>query len=306
MASLRQLVDPFRRDDVLGLAAELAYRFFLAIFPFFLFLAALGQLLTGGLGVPNPAPHFAQLLGQIMPPDASALFQAELEYVLSTYHPGLASLGFASALWVATGGTTALMKGLNRAYEVEETRPFLRRHLLALGLTMLAGSAVGSAFLLLVGGRWFGERLAASWGLQDGFAQGVDLLYWPLVGLLLTGAVAVLYRLAPNRSLRWRAALPGAVLFTVSWMAATGLFAWWAEQLGTYRLAYGTLAGVVALLLWFYLTAFCLLTGAEINAQLDPEWPRPQAETPPVRLDQWARTARGRAERLFDQDRRSS
>src|SRR5687768_133108 len=110
MATLRQVVQQLRRDDVFGLAAELAYRFFLAIFPFFLFLTALGQLLARGLPVPNPAPHFAQLLGQIMPPEAGALFQAELEYVLGTYHPGLASLGFASAMWLATGGTTALIK----------------------------------------------------------------------------------------------------------------------------------------------------------------------------------------------------
>ena len=271
MRKVRLFFTQLQRDDVLGLSAELAFRFFLAIFPFFIFLLSLGHLLAEWLRSPNPAPYFAQLFSQIMTPDAAQVFQAEIAYVLESTRPGVLSLGLASAVFLATGGTNAVIKGLNRAYGVEERRPFVQRYLLALGLTVLAGGAVAGSFVLLVGGYWFGDQLAAALGLQEAYAQAVELLYWPVVGALLTGAVAVLYRLAPNRSVRWRAALPGAVVFTVGWMIATGIFAWYAEQLGSYRLTYGTLAGVVALLLWFYLTAFCLLAGAELNVALDED-----------------------------------
>src|SRR4051794_7027998 len=162
---LRDLRVHWVRDDVWGLSAELAYRFFLSIFPFFIFLAALGNLLTDWLALPNPAPHFGELLSQVMPPEAAGLFQAELAYVVETTRAGLVPLSLVGALVVATGSTTALMKATNRAFGVEETRPFMRRYLQALALTLLAGAGVLVAFLLLVGSQWFGRQLTAPLGI---------------------------------------------------------------------------------------------------------------------------------------------
>ena len=140
-------------------------------------------------------------------------------------HPGLLSLGVGGSLLVATGGMNAVIKAMNRAYGVEESRSFWKRYLLALGLTLLAGTAIIGAFVLFVGGWVFGAELATALGLQRSFRLLVDVVYWPTIGLLLMLAVSVLYWAAPNIDLRFKLVTPGALIFTVGWLAATAAFA---------------------------------------------------------------------------------
>jgi membrane protein len=267
--AIRQLAIQFVRDDVLGLSGELAYRFFLSIFPFFLLLASIGNIIAGLLDQTNPARHLADLLSQVMPPDAARVFLAETGYVIATARFGVLSLGLAGALLVATGAMNAVIKGMNRAYGVEETRPFWRRYGVALALTCSAGVAVLGAFLLFIGGWTFGSQLAEALGMAAGFSRLVELAYWPLVGALLTIGVALLYWIGPNVVMPFRWVTPGALLFTVGWLVITSIFARFVERFGSYGLTYGTLAGVVVLLLWFYLTALLLLVGVELNDVVD-------------------------------------
>src|SRR4051794_8532663 len=123
-----QMVVRFVRDDLLGLAGELAYRFFLAIFPFFIFVASLGKPMASLLGWPNPAQRAAQFLSDVMPPDAAGVFQYEIGRVIEMTRPGILPLSLAGALLVATGGMNAFIKAANRAFSVEETRPFWKRY----------------------------------------------------------------------------------------------------------------------------------------------------------------------------------
>jgi membrane protein len=251
---------------VLGLAAELAYRFFLAIFPFFIFIAALGKPIAALLGWPDPAEQVSELLSQVMPPEAADLFRAEIGRVIELTGPGLLPISFAGAMWVATGGTTAVMKAANRAYSVEETRPWWRRYLTALGLTVCAGVAILGGFFLVMAGSGVGEGLASWVGLEPFYRRAIEVVSWPIVGILLTLGISVLYRLAPNVRLQWHDVLPGALVFTVGWLVGTGAFSAYVDHAGSYGLTYGTLAGVVVLLLWFYVTGFLLLLGLEVGA----------------------------------------
>jgi membrane protein len=257
------------RDDVLGLSAELAYRFFLAIFPFFIVLASLGVGASALFGVANPAQHFIELLGQVMPSAAVNTFQPEIEYVIGTVQGLPFSASALGALAMATSGTNAIIKGMNRAYGVEESRIFWQRYLLTVVLTLLAGTAIIGSFLLFVGGWVFGTRVMSALGLESVFEVVATLSYWPLISLLLTGAMSVLYRLGPNMKLNHAWISPGAVLFTGGWMVATSLLATYVDNLSSFRFTYGTLGGVVVLLLWFYWTGFVLLLGAELNDILD-------------------------------------
>ena len=109
----KQLFAQLVRDDALGLAAELAYRFFLAIFPFFVFLASVGAFFPSIFRLPNPARHFVELLAQIMPPAASEVFKPEVEHLIATTRPGVASLAVLGAVLIATSGTNAMIKALN-------------------------------------------------------------------------------------------------------------------------------------------------------------------------------------------------
>jgi membrane protein len=276
----KQLLLQLIRDDALGLAAELAYRFFLAIFPFFIFLASVGGFLPSLFGLPDPARSFVELFSQIMPPAAAEVFRPEIEYLVGTTRPGLASLSVLGAVMIATSGTNALIKAMNRAYGVEETRPFAPRYLLAIGITVLAGTLTVVAFVLFVAGWLSGVQLAYALGLGQQFVVVVRLLYWPLLALMVVTAIAVLYRAAPNAELKLKWVIPGAVVFTIGWLSATAIFAAYVDNFGNYRFTYGTLGGVVVLLLWFYLTGLFFILGAELNDvvhdQLYPESMRDQ------------------------------
>lgn len=264
----RRLLASVQRDDVLGLAAEIAYRFLFALFPFGLFVAALGSFVAGWLGMDNPAEEIVQGLGDNLPPTIAESLRPELERLLDSARPGLLSIGALGALWAATGGTNALVKGIHRAYDVPERRPFLLRYVVAIGLTLLAAVGILGSFVTIVGGAVATEELASGLGLGSEAWTLIQLLRWPVVGLALTAAVAILYRYGPSLVVPWRWILVGASAFTLGWLAATAGLAWYVGNIADYGATYGSLSAVIVLMTWFYLTAALLLLGAELTAAL--------------------------------------
>ena len=258
-------------DDVLGLAAEIAYRFLFAVFPFGLFVAALGAFIASALRIENPAQQIVDGMGDNLPQSIAQALQPELERLLDVAQPGLLSVGALTALWAATGGTNALVKGIHRAYDLEEQRPFLLRYAMAIGLTLLAALGIFVSFVTIVGGAILTEQVASRFGLGEEAAGIVSLLRWPAVFIALTLAVAILYRYGPSLVVPWRWILVGAAAFTVGWIVATVGLAFYATNVADYGATYGTLGGVIVLMLWFYLTGVLLLLGAEITAALARE-----------------------------------
>ena len=171
------------RDDVFGLAAELAYWFFLSLFPFFIFLAALGGFVAVILDVRDPTQQIVDLLGATMPPEATGLVRPQIEHVVGTRNPGLLSLGILGAIWTATGWASATIKAMNRAYAVRETRPFWQQYVLAFGLMLVTSSVLVGAFVLFVAGQVFGHQIAAAIGLEGVFQVVVNLARWPATSL---------------------------------------------------------------------------------------------------------------------------
>ena len=172
-------------------------------------------------------------------------------------------------LWAASSGVGSLMKAMNRAYGVRETRPALERYALALGLTAFAGLMIVAAFLVLVVWQASGTKIADKMGLGGVAAALLPLARWPVAIVVIPLASGIVYRVAPNARLSFRRILPGTVLFTAVWLVATDLFGLYVSHFASYNSTYGTLGGVVILLVWFYLTAFILLVGAELNAVLE-------------------------------------
>lgn len=275
----KRTVRQVMKDDVGGLAAELAYRFLLALFPFFIFLAALGGFVAEVFNVENPTDRIMDLLEGRIPSDAASVLSRQLEGVVESQNPGLLSIGILGAVWAASGGVGAVIKAMNRAYDVQESRPFWRKYALQVGLTLLAGTFIIGAFALLLAGQIFGQELADALGVGGLFALLISLGRWPVVIALLLVAVAFLYWAAPNAKLPFKWITPGSVLFTVVWLAATYGFGLYVAHFGSYNATYGALGGVVILLVWLYLSAFILLVGAELNAVLE-EQAQPDAAAP--------------------------
>jgi membrane protein len=268
---VRKLVEGIKADDVSGLAAEIAYRFLFAVFPFGLFVAALGSFAAGWLHVENPAQMIVNGLGDNLPPSIAQGITPELERLLGSHQPALITFGALTALWAATGGTNALVKGIHRAYDVPEQRPFLMRYAVAIGLTILAAAGAILSFVTIVGGAVFTQQAAQRIGLGDQAFFVLQLLRWPAVFVVIMAAAAILYRYAPSVVVPWRGIIVGAAVFAAGWLVATAVIGFYATNIANYGATYGSLGAVIVMMLWFYGSAAMLLIGAEVTAAIAHE-----------------------------------
>ena len=266
-----RLMAGIKADDVSGLAAEIAYRFLFAVFPFGLFVAALGSFAAGWFHVQNPAQMIVNGLGDNLPPSIAEGLRPELERLLGDHQPGLITFGALTALWAATGGTNALVKGIHRAYDVPEQRPFVMRYAVAIGLTIIAAAGAILSFVTIVGGAVVTQQAAQKIGLGDQAFFLIQLLRWPAVFVVLTAAAAILYRYAPSVVVPWRAIVVGAAVFALGWLIATAAIGFYATNIANYGATYGSLGAVIVMMLWFYGSAAMLLIGAEVTAAITHE-----------------------------------
>lgn len=262
----RDAIRGFSRDDGTGIAAELAYRAFLSFVPFLLFVVTLGAFVRDAFGLPDPTDRLMELLGGSLPTNVTSVVRDQLSQLFSGRQPGLLSVGLVLALVSATGGTNALVKAINRAYSVADTRPFWQKYLVALTVTVIVTAMLLTALVLSVVARFFGESVASFLGFPGAGEAAFGLATLPFVAILIFGATVVLYCLAPNVRVPLSRSVPGAVVFVVLLFAVTGLFSFYVGNVADYGATYGALASVVILLVWLYLAAALLVLGAELNA----------------------------------------
>ena len=257
----------FLADDCLGLAQQVAFSSLLAFFPSVILVVGLLGLLGSGA-----YDSLINLLGPVAP--KGVLSALELAKKSSAHnHAGSAialTIGVVGALWAASGATASIVKAVNRAYDLEESRPFWRVRLIALGLVVLTGVVTAAVFVLIVFGAPLGDAIAKRADLGSEFTVAWAALRWPVAfaGILLF--FAIVYWLAPDRTPRnWRWLTPGSILAAVLWLALSALFALYTSFSSSYNRTYGSLAGAIVLLLWLYYSALALLVGAELNAELE-------------------------------------
>ncbi len=256
----------FLADDCMGLAQEVAYSSLLAFFP--AVILAIGLL---GLVGPGAYDSLRHLLHPVAP--RAVLDAIDIAKQSASGRSGSAvafAVGTIGALWAASGATGSLIKAVNRANELPETRPFWRLRLLALGLVIASGVITAAVFVLIVFGGPLGDAVARRADLGGSFTTLWNVVRWPIAfaGILLF--FALVYYLAPSRRpLSWRWISPGSVAGGVLWLALSGLFALYTSFSSSYDRTYGSLAGAIVLLLWLYYSALALLLGAELNAELE-------------------------------------
>lgn len=268
---LVELVREFLDDDVMGLSGELAYRWLLSLFPLAILVAAISGFVAASLKLQDPSQQLLDAAGGVLPPEAADTIRPQLERILQNQDGALLSLGLLLSLWAAAGGMKAIIKALNRAYDVTEARSFWRQTVVALVLTILLGAALVVSFIVMVVGQVAATELATALGLEEATAWIFEFAPYVVTVLALGAATWFLYWRAPARKpTAWRA-LPGVFLFVPGWIVATTLFSFYVGNFGSYSNTYGALGGVIVLLLWFYLTAIILLLGGELNAVIDRE-----------------------------------
>src|ERR671916_658504 len=188
----KEFIEQFQADDASGMSAELAYRWLFALFPFGLFLAALGAFVASWIGIENPAQQIIDGAGDNLPAGLASSIQPELERVINQQQPGIASIGAILALWAATSGTMTVIKAMNRAYGVEETRGAVRKYATGIGLTIAGAVGLLVSFVTIVGGALLTQELASQLGVGATAWAVINVLRWPLVFLLLVLAVSVM------------------------------------------------------------------------------------------------------------------
>jgi membrane protein len=269
---LKRTGKQFLANDCLGLAQQVAFSSLLAFFPAVI-------LLVGLLGLIGPGAYDSlhHLLGTVAPRAVlNAIDVAKESSTAGRAGSGIAfAAGTAGALWAASGATGSLIKAVNRAHDVPETRPFWRLRLLALGLVVLTGLVTAAVFLLIVFGGPLGEAIARRADLGPAFDVVWDAARWPTAFAGILAFFLLVYYVAPSRRPRgWRRLTPGALLGSLLWLALSALFALYTSFSDSYDRTYGSLAGAVVLLLWLDYSALAVLLGAELNAELERRRPR--------------------------------
>ncbi len=271
----RQTLKKASVDDIAGLAAELAYRVLLALFPFCIFLAALGAFASHAAGIENPTDRIMSSVEDTLPADAASVLRGQLEGVLEHRNTGLLTVGAIASLWSASSATSTILKALARLYGAQERRPFWKRTLVSLALTMAAGAFFASAFTILILGQIFASDIGDLLGVRGAAVTVMTWLRVPAVIILLAVATAVLYRAAPGGAgVPWVS--PGALLFIPAWIISTLAFGIYVSNFGAYNATYGTLGGVIVLMVWLYVSSLLMLAGAEVNAVLSAQHRQPE------------------------------
>ena len=265
---LRRGWQEFKIDQMPLIAAGVAYYGFLAIVPTLIAATLLYGLVTSPEEVQRQVSSFATVL----PEPAQQVLSQQLTTLANSSHRGLGIgvvVSLVGALWSASGGAGNLASAITVAYDQERSRGFVKGKALSFVLTigMIVFFALAATLVAVF------PAIANALHPPTPVRIGLELLRWLAVLIVITFALAVLYRVAPNRDddPRFRWVSPGAGIATLLWLLASIGLSIYVENFGKYSSTYGSLAGVVVLLLWLWLGAYAVLLGAEINAEAEKQ-----------------------------------
>jgi membrane protein len=263
----RRVKDDVAADNLSMIAAGAAFFGLLALFPALAAVVALYGLFT------EPATVTAQLdlLSGFMPDEARMILGEQLQRITAATDRSLgvgAIVAVLLALWSASKGVKSLMSALDIAYHEKESRGFFKLNgtavLLTLAMLVVVPLSLAAVAVL--------PALIDKLPLPDFAVTAARWLRWPLIGGLSVVAMALLYRLGPAHSRphkKWP--WPGAIVATLLWLIASALFSWYVSSFGSYNETYGSVAAMAVLMMWFWLSAFAVLIGGEVNAKLEGE-----------------------------------
>jgi membrane protein len=266
---LKRTISEFKEDNLTDWAAALTYYSVLAIFPALIVLVSI----LGLVGESATQPLIDNL-GSVAPGPAKEIFTSAIENLQGDQGAAgvLFVIGLLGALWSASGYVAAFMRASNSIYDMEEGRPIWKTLPVRVGLTLvlLFLLAISAIAVVLTGG--VAKAVGDVIGLGDTAVSAWNIAKWPVLLLVVSFMFALLYWAAPNvkhPGFRWIS--PGGILAVVGWLIASGAFALYVSNFGSYNKTYGALGGVVVFLVWLWISNIVILLGAEFNAELERE-----------------------------------
>lgn len=258
----KEVVGEIKNDRATTLAAAQAYYYLLAIVPLLILLLAILPYLQID---PQRAVDF---IGTVLPGEVAKTFEETIVSVVTTPSGGLLTFGILGTLWSASNAMSAFIEATNQAYGVEETRSFFVKKGMAIVLTLFMLVAVIIALVLPIFGGAIIDMISSMLNLPEQTEIIFQVLRWVISIIVMSIVLACLYKFAPNKSFPFKEVLIGALIATVLWQLVSLGFSFYVSNFGSYSATYGSLGGLIVLMLWFFLTGLILVIGAEINAVL--------------------------------------
>ncbi|MEX2493696.1 MAG: YihY/virulence factor BrkB family protein [Nitrospirales bacterium] len=254
-----------RQHDIFGRAAQLGYFFLLALFPALLGLTGV----VGLLPIQPILPRLMEYFHKVLPQESLFLVEDYLRHITQETGSGIFSLSLLGALVAASWGMMAIMETLNTVYNVKEARSLWKAAVTAVLLaTGAAAFVIVSMTLILLGeslSLWIAETVGLSWL----FTFWWTILQWPITFFFMLIATSLIYYWAPNIHYKWQWIAPGSFLAVFLWIVVSLAFKFYVERLMNYDVVYGSITGVIVLMIWLYLSGLALLIGGELNAVLE-------------------------------------
>lgn len=251
------------RDSVTDWAGAVTYSGVMALFPFVLFLVALASVLIS----PGQAEQIVEQLGEVAPQNVTEIVGDRIRAISSQSQTGLLTVGALVALWSASSGVAGVQRALNTIYGVKEGRPFWKARGIALLMTLVA------SVLALVAGLVAVAAAPVANAMPGPLGAAILWLRLPVAGLVMMLLWALLYYALPDVEQEFRFITPGSVMGVVVWVLASWGFSLYVANFGKYEAVYGSVGGVIVMLLWMYISSVVLLLGAEANAVIEHKSP---------------------------------
>lgn len=253
------LKDEVAKDNVTDLAATVTYYGVLALFPFLLFLVALASLVIS----PQQAEEIVRQLSEVAPGAVTDIVGQRIQQLGEQQNVGLLGFGALGALWAASNATLAVTRALNTCYDVQESRPFWKVRGLAVIVTVVASVLALAAALVAVAAAPVAEAIGGPVGAV------VTWLRLPVAGVVMMLLWAIVYWALPDVQQSFRFISPGSIAGVLLWVLASWAFSRYVANFGSYDKTYGSIAGIIVLLLWMWISALVMLVGAEVNALIE-------------------------------------
>jgi len=257
---INQLIFRYKDDDITGMSAQITYYLILAFFPFLIFLINLlsftnlsSELLITGI-------H------KFIPDEIGNLIKNIVVQTLQNKSKTLLSLGMLGSLWATSKGIFAIMRGLNKAYDVDESRKFIKLNLVAFLSTIGVITMIMISMIMIVLGKIIGIYIFSLLGAMDLFNIVWAILRYCIPTILMFVTFSLIYKYVPNKKLKSGNIRVGAIFATVGWIMTSSLFSFYVNNFGNYEKVYGSLGGMIVLISWLYLSTLVILIGGELNA----------------------------------------
>lgn len=251
-----------QEDEITALGAQMTYYLILSFFPFLIFLITILNY------TPLTDEEIISGLISVLPQEAAIMVNQILMDTIHVNNQTFLSFGMIATLWASSRGAMAVIRGINKAYGVQEKRSFIRTQSMAVLYIFIFVFVILLTFGLIIFGKYLGTLLFSWLNISNKFESVWTIVQYVIPICIIISVFILLYKTAPNEQTAWKDVVPGAVFTTFGWLGTSYLFSFYVSNLGNFSKTYGSLGGIIILLLWLYISSIIVLLGGEVNAVL--------------------------------------